>query len=84
MIVDGTKNSRIGFIQPAGGKSSEVVGIFQSFIQQADTHAKDVPAEQAAMPEHLRHPALRDIVSAFHNEKATGHEHIMRKLRELE
>ena len=51
MIVDGTKNSRIGFIQPAGGKSSEVVGDFQSFIQQADAHAKDVPAEQAAMPE---------------------------------
>ena len=51
MIVDGTKNSRIGFIQPAGGKSSEVVGDFQSFIQQADAHAKDVPTEQTAMPE---------------------------------
>jgi len=35
VIVDGTKNSRIGFIQPAGGKSAELVGDFQSFIQQA-------------------------------------------------
>ena len=45
MIVDSTKNNRIGFIQPVGGKSSEVVGDFQSFIQQADAHAKDVPTE---------------------------------------
>ena len=42
VIVDGTKNNRIGFIQPAGGKSSEVVGNFQSFIQQADAQLFDI------------------------------------------
>lgn len=54
------------------------------FETKQDGFLIDALLEADQMPEELRHPALRDIVSAFHNEKATGHEHIMRKLRELE
>jgi len=54
------------------------------FETKQDGFLIDALLEADQMPEELRHPALRDIVSAFHDEKAAGHEHIMRKLRELE
>ena len=33
---------------------------------------------------HLMHPALTDILSAYRSETTDGHDDIMRKLRELE
>ena len=61
-----------------------VEDLIARFETKQDGFLIDALLEADQMPEHLRHPALRDIVSAFHDEKAAGHEHIMRKLRELE
>ena len=64
--------------------SRAVEDMIARFETKQDGFLIDALLEADQMPEHLRHPALRDIVSAFHDEKATGHEHIMRNLRELE
>ena len=63
--------------------SQAVQNMIAKFQTTMDSSILDIMMYTDPDANHLMHPALTDILSAYHSETADGHDDIMRKLRKL-
>ena len=56
---------------------------FRNFQTTMDSSILDIMMYTDPDANHLMHPALTDILSAYRSETTDGHDDIMRKLRKL-
>ena len=69
-----------GFLGELSDKLQNMIAKFQTTM---DSSILDIMMYTDPDANHLMHPALTDILSAYRSETADGHDDIMRKLRKL-